>query len=152
MVHLFTLANVLVRMRYKNKRIFLSFCVFTTRNHVPTSMYKLLNNLAKRFDDTNFTCARCGVRYATDCSLARASDTKRLIQNRKTKNKDTPTRVISGGRICHLSAIRYGSVPSQETTAQQASIHFGYPKRSTHVSQTQSVRHMCHKHKVFRSM
>ena len=43
MVHLFTLANVLVRIRYKNKRLFLSFCVFTTMSHVPSSMCNLLN-------------------------------------------------------------------------------------------------------------
>ena len=52
-------------MRYKNKRIFLSFCVFTTMNHVPTSICNLFYNLANVSTIQIFTCARGDVRYTT---------------------------------------------------------------------------------------
>ena len=112
--------NVLVRIRYKIKRIFLSFCVFTTTSHVPTSICNLFNNLANVSTILWTTCA------LQSLQVHEAMFGTRLLKTQKQKkNNDIPARVISGTRIDDLSAIRYGSVPSQETTAQQASIHFG---------------------------
>ena len=103
MVHLFTLANVLVRMRYKNKRIFLSFCVFTTISHVPASMYKLLNNLATVLRYKVYKCTRrCSVRdFLFTCSGERYETT-----HSKPKNKETKTPRTCYFRESHRSPFR----------------------------------------------
>ena len=137
MVHLFTLANVLVRMRYKNKRIFLSFCVFTTMSHVPPSMYKLLNNLANvsTIQILHVHEAVFGTRLF---SLTRASDTK--PKNKKTK---TPPHVLFPG-VASATFPQFDTDPSHPKKQQHSRLPYisTNPKRSTHVSQHEAFRRM----------
>ena len=81
---------------------FLSFCVFTIMSHVPTSMYKLLNNLAtiRRYkfymcsmrclvrdwlDDTSSTCVRFDVLHATISTIQNLHVYKTLFGTRLTR-------------------------------------------------------------------
>ena len=105
MVHLFILANVLIRIRYKIRRLVLSFCVFTTMSHVSSSMCNLLNYLA---NDSTILWTRCALQIL---QVHEALFGTRLTQTEKRKNNDTPAHVISWTRIGGLSAIRYGDPP-----------------------------------------
>ena len=127
MVHLFTLANVLVQMRYKNKRIFLSFCVFTTMSHVPTSMYKLLDNLAN-------------VSTIQILHVHEALFGTRLTQNPKTKKTTTCSHMLFPGPAS-ATFPQFDTDSSHPKKQPHSRLPYisANPKRSIHVSQTQSV-------------
>ena len=67
---------------------------------------------------------------------SRASDTKRLIQNQETKNKDTPAPLFPGVATAILSQFDTDpSYPKKQQHSRLPSISTN-PKRSTHVSST----------------
>ena len=154
MVHLLTLVNVLVRMRHKNKRIFLSFCVFTTMSHVPTSMCNLFNNLANvstiqilHVHEAVFGTRlffRQGVhykvyKYTRWCSVRDYSHLLGLIQNRKTKKQRHPrTCYFRGSHMPPFrNSIRIHPIPRNNNTA---GFHtFRLTQNVRHMSQAQSV-------------
>ena len=147
MVHFFTLANALVRIRYKNKRIFFSFCVFTTMSHVPTSMYNLLNYVANVSTILLTTCASqiLQVHEAMFGTRLFAHLLGRAIRNDsfKTEKQKTNPHVLFPD-VASATFPQFDTDPSHLKKQQHSRLPYisTNPKRSTHVSQHKAFRRM----------
>ena len=123
----------------KNKRIFLSFCVFTIMSHVPTSMYKLLNNLAPvpTIQILHVFDAMFGTRLFDVLGRAIRNDSF------KTKNKETktPPHVLFPG-VASATFPQFDTDPSHPKKQPHSRLPYisTNPKRSTHVSQHKAFR------------
>ena len=117
MVHLLTLANVLVRMRYKNKRIFLFSIYFNNEPRTFSNVQVPPNNLTMflRYDKMFvilFTSARDDDRYVT------------VLKSNETTTGSYVFIFGTAQDDISCNCTRRRSVLSQEINAQQVFKHF----------------------------